>query len=567
VAVVVVLVGAGLVARGLAGAEEPRAGCTGSTTITVAAGGHFAVLDDLARRWTADRPAVDGQCIRARVVRKSPGEVAAALGPEWDEARDGPRPDVWAADSTLWLRFAASRPEAAPLVPEQPTSIASSPVVLALHQPMAAALGWPRKVPSLEEAVGAFVARDTWSRLGHPEWATLKMGTSEPTASTAGLASTFAFLDQDGNGELSNAEFTASLAFSQVLDTIAPDTAIFFDELRGAQPGAGPTVAAFPAVERDLAAYLADSPAVPLVPVYAKQGVVVADYPYAVLNAGWVDGVRRAAADRFLRYLLGPVGREAFGAEGFRDPGHRVEKAPGLRSDLGFQAELPPLRPAPNAATVGQLLTDWTALQRPSNILVVLDVSGSMNSPVPGVQATRLQLLKQTASAGFGLLTNRTSVGLWAFSSRLTPTTDYRELVPFGSLKTPVGSVPRVQALLGAVAGLQAGGGTALYDTTYAAFRAMQDAWRPNENSLVLLITDGKNEADTGLSRAELISRLTREARPDRPTQVISFAVGPEADADALQEISRVTGGRTFVARDPASAVQTLVLAFAGRLR
>ena len=41
--------------------------------------------------------------------------------------------------------------------------------------------------------------------------------------------------------------------------------------------------------------------------------------------------------------------------------------------------------------------------------------------------------------------------------------------------------------------------------------------------------------------------------------------MGPEADAEALQEISRVTGGRTFVVRDADTAVQTLVLAFAGR--
>jgi hypothetical protein len=34
-----------------------------------------------------------------------------------------------------------------------------------------------------------------------------------------------------------------------------------------------------------------------------------------------------------------------------------------------------------------------------------------------------------------------------------------------------------------------------------------------------------------------------------------------------LQQISQATGGRTFVAKDPASAIQTLVLAFAGRLR
>ena len=68
------------------------------------------------------------------------------------------------------------------------------------------------------------------------------------------------------------------------------------------------------------------------------------------------------------------------------------------------------------------------------------------------------------------------------------------------------------------------------------------------------------------MNRQQFIDRLTKESLPDKPTLIIGIAVGPEADADALQQMSQVTGGRTFVARDPANAVRTLVLAFAGRL-
>ena len=90
--------------------------------------------------------------------------------------------------------------------------------------------------------------------------------------------------------------------------------------------------------------------------------------------------------------------------------------------------------------------------------------------------------------------------------------------------------------------------------------------WEPNDTNAILLITDGRNDDDEGLTLPDLLQRLTQEARPDRPTPVISIAVGPEADAEALREISKVTGGRTFVVRDANEAVQTLILAFAGRL-
>src|SRR4051794_8535012 len=72
-----VLIGGAITVR--AAAQNP---CPGSpTTATVAASGaQFALLDGLARRWTADKPAVGGHCAALRVVRKDSGEVASALG-------------------------------------------------------------------------------------------------------------------------------------------------------------------------------------------------------------------------------------------------------------------------------------------------------------------------------------------------------------------------------------------------------------------------------------------------------------------------------------------------------
>jgi len=294
---------------------------------------------------------------------------------------------------------------------------------------------------------------------------------------------------------------------------------------------------------------------------------MVADYPYAALNASWVDNRRKAAAGLFQRYLLEAGARKAFSADGFRQPDRTVGEASTLGADLGFKESVPAPRPQPTVEGLNQIITQWTALQRQSNILTVVDTSGSMNDPVPGTPLTRLQLLQQTAGAGFSLLTNRTNIGLWEFSNQLTPTTDYRELVPYGPLAAPVAGVPRLKALLGALAGLKANGGTALYNTAYAAWHSMQSKWQPNATNAVILITDGKDEfATNGMSRQELMDRLTRESLPDKPTIIIGIAVGPEADADALGQMSKITGGRTFVARDPAAAVQTLVLAFAGRI-
>jgi Mg-chelatase subunit ChlD len=293
----------------------------------------------------------------------------------------------------------------------------------------------------------------------------------------------------------------------------------------------------------------------------------VADFPYTVLNSSWVDAEIRAAAGRFLEYLQGNAGLDAFGVAMLRTPDRTIRDAAALPAAQGFPASIAQPRVNPNAATLSGMITQWTALERQSNMLLAVDTSGSMALAVPGTQMTRMELMQQTASAGFGLLTNQSNIGLWDFSSR-PGEGEFRQLVPFGPATATLGPGTRQQAMLSALAGLKPGGDTPLYDTIYAGFKEMQKHWQANSTNAVLLITDGANDlpGGGGLTLSQLLARLTAEQQPDRPVQVISIAVGPEADAAALQQISQATGGRTFVEKDPAAAVQTLVLAFAGRL-
>jgi Ca-activated chloride channel family protein len=567
IAGVVVLVLAGAVAHVLAGGpgRAMLSTCSGPPlTVTVATpSGLFPALDRLAKAWTAEHPEHGGRCLAATASRKESGQLAAALSPGWDPARDGTRPDVWVPESSLWLSVAGVRPEAAAMLPPDPTSIATSPVVMALRAPVAQALGWPQQALTWQQVIGAFVTPGSWAKLGHPEWANLRVGMLEPSASTAGLAAVIAILDQSGTGTMTDAQLVAALGFTQALGAVVPDPSQFF----AAQSDQNSPIAAFPVLETDVAAYDRSNPN-RLVPVYPSNAPLVADYPYTVLNSSWVDGDIREAAGEFLDYLRGNAGQDAFGVAGLRGPDRNIRDAAALPQELGFPAAVPAPRDNPNAATLSGMITQWTALERQSNVLVALDTSGSMALPIPGTNLTRLQLMQQTASAGFGLLTNQSNIALWEFSASRAGPGEYRQLVPFGPSTGNLGPVTRQQAMLAAVAGLHANSDTPLYDTIYAGFKEMQKYWQPNSTNAVLMITDGTNDLPEGggLTLSQLLSRLTSEQQADRPVQVISIAVGPEADAGALQQISQATGGRTFLAKDPAAAVQTLVLAFAGRL-
>ncbi|MEJ3743757.1 substrate-binding domain-containing protein [Actinomycetes bacterium KLBMP 9797] len=544
------------------------AGCTGEPVqlTVVASPDQYPVLNRLVERWTAGQPDVDGRCVGAAVRSMPSSAVAASIGPGWDERRDGPRPDVWAPDFSAWLTLAAARPDAARVLPrEAPPSLASSPAVIAMQRPMAEALGWPGRALGWSDLIGGFAGGKTWAAYGHPEWGALRVGMVDPTKSGAGLVAAMTILDPNNDQTMSDAELFGGLSLAQLTTLNVDDPA---DLLRavGEPAPANSLPAAFPVLERELAQYAAGSPPVPLVPVYPKEGLGYADYPYAILRGDWVDGVRQRAAADLLESLRAADARRAYQEAGFRDPDHRAEASGPLAADRGFRTALATAPRALTGESMTQLLGSWTVLQRPNNALLVLDVSGSMNDVVPGTRQTRLQLVQRAASSGAGLLNNQTTVGLWAFATDLTPTTDYRELVAPGLAGEPVGGVPRRLAVIGAVQRLRAGGDTGLYDTVHAAYLRMQQAWQPNAQNVLVVMTDGKNEDEQGLTLAQLTARLRAAARPDRPLPVIGIACGPQADAAALQQITQLTGGRTFIARDDVSAIQQIVLAFAGRI-
>jgi Ca-activated chloride channel family protein len=567
---IAVAVGVALVAVGgtVAVALRSGSGCAQpAVTLNVAASpDQYPVVTDLAEQWNAGDRTVGDRCAQIAVQAMPSSFAAATLSPSWDEQRDGTRPDVWIPDSSAWLMVAAGRPDAAALLPtEPPPSLASSPVVLAMQQPMAEALGWPGNDIGWADLLGAFSRGQTWEQFGHPEWGPLRLGIADPTRSTAGLAAVLTVLDLDNDNALSDQELLGGITFTQFVTAYEEDTGLLLRSYTGsgADPAALP--AGFPVLERDLAAQGADA-AVPLVPLYVREGTLFADYPYTVLQAPWVDGDRQEVAGEFLDHLSGSAGQQAYAQAGFRSAGHAAGGAALLSPERGFAAEVASPPRAPTAEGLGQLLGMWPVLVRPNNVLIVLDTSGSMDNEVPGTDLTRLQLLQNAAIEGLALLNNQTVVGLWEFSSELTPTTPYRELVPVGAAGEDVGGVDRRQAMVAAIQGLSASGGTGLYDTVHDAYLAMQRVWQPEAQNLLVVITDGKDEDHEGRSLPELLDALGEAVQPDRPLAVIALAVGPEADAAALEQVTGVTGGRTVIARDDLSALQQVILAFAGRI-
>ncbi|HWC41506.1 MAG TPA: substrate-binding and VWA domain-containing protein [Actinomycetota bacterium] len=539
------------------------------------------VVSQAAAEYERRRPAVGDRCVDVQVRGTDSVEAAAALSTGWNESTQGPRPDVWVPASSTWALQVALRQQATRqdvLIPFDYPKVATTPMVMAMPKPMAEALGWPRATLSFQKLLGAVTNPEGWKALGHPEWGPFRLGKTDPNLSTPGLEALIGavFAATGQTSELSvetlvKQEDTVRrliLGLERAPGQDADTPATFLANLQQADR-AGEALKFFSAVPLDEKSVWdynrgnatgledtgeRDKPDVPLVAVYPEEGTLEADHPWLVLRAPWVDQAKRDAAAGFLDYLRSEPIQNRFQAAGFRTsdgrPGPQLSEANGLLPDQPSRVLAPP---APKV--VAATLQSWNAARKRSNVLAVYDVSGSMKEEVPGTGGrTKIDIVKQAAGQALALFAPETNLGTWLFSTNLAGNKDWVESVPIGptNAKLPNGKSRR-EVLAEALTRLQAtDGDTGLYDTTLAAFRALQRSYAPERINIVVLLTDGINDdPGGGISRAELLSRLKSEQDKDRPVRIITIAYGANADAASLKLISQATGGLAYVSRDP----------------
>ncbi|MFG1924970.1 substrate-binding domain-containing protein [Cryptosporangium sp. NPDC048952] len=534
-----------------------HAGCDGTpTTLSIVVSpDQVDVLRKAASTWQDGKPSVDGRCARIEVTGAASREVAASLSPDQEPGgQDGPaRPDVWIPESDSWVLSAARREDVARMVSGQRTSVATSPVVMAVPRPMAEALGWPATQVSWSDFVGMHFLKKTWKNYGHPEWGSIKLGMTEPTTSTAGLLSLVPISDRNGDDTISLDEAKSLLVFSRSVTDRQADSAPFYAALRGAADAtaAMKTISAFPSLEHDLATYNAANPAVKLVPLYPGEGTVFADYPYTILNASWVDSFRRKVALAFQDFLQTSTAQRIYGDAGYRAPDKSTRYAETKLGVLGFSNQVGAVaRTVGSADTVDRTIVYWTALERTTTFLAVVDTSGSMVEPLGA--KTRMQVVQEAAIKAISLFDDDSHVGLWQFSTNLVGSQDWRQVMPLtraGSTDKATGK-PFREVGIQKVLGLRPGGNTGLYDTVLAAYKYMQKNWQPRQLNLVVVLTDGRNQDDNGISRPGLLSALRSIRQPDRPVQVITLGLGDSVDEAELRDISNATGGKSYKAKD-----------------
>jgi len=543
--------------------SEPRPGCT---TVTVAASSEkAALLAEFAGQYNQQGRSVAGGCVGARVVAKASGEAEQALARGWDEAVDGPRPDVWSPAASTWLGLlrrdlsTADRPD---LVPDKSESIVTTPLVIAMPEPMAKALGWPDTAIGWADVLRLATDPRGWAAKGQPQWGRFTLGKTHPSVSTSGLAATVgAFVAATGR----SSDLTASdLADPKVRKFVAGvesgvlhygDTTLTFLANLQRADDAGQSLGYVSAVaveEKSVLDYNAGNPTgnpktlgqhpkpkVPLAAIYPREGTLLSDNPYVLLTADWVDEKKKAAAADFLAFLRSPGPQKRLVDVGFRTfdgkAGSSVTGSPQL---IAEQPKIVLSPPSP--AVLAGVRSTWEELRKRARVLLLIDVSGSMSESVPDAGASRLDLAKRAALKAVEQFSETDEVGLWVFTTGLpTPDGVHSELVPVG----PLGS--RKDRLRQSIEGLTPLEGTPLYAATRLAVKQVAASAASDKINAVVLLTDGRNEYPDDNDLDGLVRELASTS-VESGIRVFSIAYGDQADLSALRQISEASRAAAY---------------------
>lgn len=486
--------------------------CGDPSTVTVAAAPDIAPLVQKAVS------ALDG-CATYAVRAVSSDQVVSTLVADKPDA-----PQLWIPDSAHWpAQVTAQGAQLTPLA----EAVATTPVVL---------VGGPAI-----DAPASWLAAFGSSRLR----------LQDPLSTGVGALSLAAL----------RAEQAASGSSNEQIAQVLVPMAQRFSATRLA-PGADPftsvsasSVGFVPATE---SAYVAAKRSNPmLTAVVPGTGTLLQSYPL-LATSGATSEALEAGRD-LATYLAEGDGRSLVAD-------HDLRSGDGTPQSGGAGVGKVVTLPRPPAAAVSADMRQWLVLSVPSSILVVMDVSGSMDFATP--EGSRIDLAVEASRAALAAFQDNARIGLWAFSiDQGGKGTDHRELVPMRRLSAEVGSSTQRAALAGQVTRLPrlTTGGTGLYDTALAAYRSAIAAYDPAYFNSVVLLTDGANDDPDSLRLADLLTQLRSASDPAKPVRIIAVGISDDADMAALTKIAQATNGAAYPVQDPRDILAVLSQALLGR--
>jgi Ca-activated chloride channel homolog len=487
-----------------------------------------ALIKRLVDGFNAAHVRSGGRVVQVRALSVASGDAETRI------AAGRLRPVVWSPASSLWGRLLNFDAKRAMVAADNP-SLARTPLVIAMWQTFARALGWPRQRVGWGQILRLAQSPKGWALYGKTGFPAFKLGHTNPDFSTSGLSAVAGeYYAATGKREgLTLADVDRPAVRREIRDIEGSivhygDTTPFFSEqlLRY-----GPAFAQAVAMEETT---LIDfnrrrGSREPLVALYPKDGTFFSDNPVAIVRAPWVTPRLRAAGETFSAWIRDRATPGFLARFGFR-PGD-PDATPGAPIDRAHGAD--PAQPKitlalPQPPVLARIKKRWRQDRKPANVMLVVDTSSSMS------EEGKMDQAKRGLRSFFGQLAPQDRVGLITFSSKVRPV-------------LPIARFSRSREnLTTAVADMVGDGETALYDATLAGVRAVRRLDDTKRINAVVLLTDG-NRTTGDVDLLTLLKEL-KSVSPveERTVRVFAISYGADASVGPLKEIAAATGGKWF---------------------
>jgi Ca-activated chloride channel family protein len=412
-----------------------------------------------------------------------------------------------------------------------------SPVVIAMWKPMAEALGWGKE--DKEGGVGwsdildMATSAEGWAKYDYPQWGKFKFGHTHPEYSNSGIISLFAEV-YAGAGKVSDLTLE---------DVERPEVGAFLETIEksvvhyGSSTGffgrkmfaGGPQYLSAAVLYENMVIESYDSDHAlpfPVVAVYPKEGTFWSDHPVGIVQRDWVRDEHREAAAKYIEFLVDKPQQERALEFGFRPADVTIPLSAPIDGAHGVDPAQPKTTLEVPSATVAKAIIElWKQRKKHANVVLVLDVSGSM-------QGEKIAAAKVGGGELIAMLGDE----------------DVLSLLPFNDQRTWAGQGLRMadnrQKASDTVASYFADGGTALYDAVIEAQRYLVDNPTADMITAVVVLSDGEDTNSTS-SLSQLIDQV-RTDNETRTTRVFTIGYGKDASEQVLSQLADATGAKFY---------------------
>ncbi len=451
------------------------------------------------------------------------------------------QPVVWSPASTAYLpvvKDAWRKSHADELILGTPQDLVLSPIVIAMWQPMAEALGWPDQPIGWADIAALSVSQEGWAAYGYPEWGDFKFGHTHPDFSNSGIlaviAEAYAGAGKQRDLTLSDLQEPAVIEFMREVESsiihYGASTGFFATRMFEGGPSYLSAAVLYEnlVVEQESKRLANPGSYLPVVAIYPKEGTFWSNHPYVVLNAPWVTAEQQEAAAHFAAFLLDKPQQLQALEYGFRPAAPDFPLSTPLDAYHGVDPTQPKtVLAVPSAEVIVRIQELWRReAKKPVDVVVVMDISGSMTGKK--INAARTSLVQFIDK-----LDDRDRLQILLFSREIT------ELSPLSPLGAKRADVTR------RVSGIVEGGDTRLYDAVQAAYDELRTEGDPAHIRAIVVWSDGEDTAST-LELEALLATVGNLSEGGNSTKIFTIGFGQDASKAVLERIAEATGGKQY---------------------